>query len=196
MKAQGKTDGGRGARDWRASLSGVSIDPSDRRANELEYEYTHGYPAPTGTWAVPTDWIPQRLAVLGPIRWIEYVSRKRFEGPRTFIFNHKHRLRNLPLIAHGVNRYGERAFAVLGGGYTITAHGIEDDPRDTRELPTGDSMVPRLLPRRLVGMGRMYALGYGRDSTLDLSGAGLVLAYVREPQAQLYIVPGSLERRR
>ena len=155
-----------------------------------------GGPAPTGTWAVPTDWIPQRLAVLGPIRWIEYVSRKRFEGPRTFIFNHKHRLRNLPLIAHGVNRYGERAFAVLGGGYTITAHGIEDDPRDTRELPTGDSMVPRLLPRRLVGMGRMYALGYGRDSTLDLSGAGLVLAYVREPQAQLYIVPGSLERRR
>ena len=196
MRAPRKAAGPRPKRSWREALSGVAIDPSDRRANELEYEYTHGYPAPSGTWAVPLDWIPQKLTVLGPIRWIEYVSRKKFEGPRTFIFNHKHRLSNLPRIAEGVNSYGERAFAVLGGGYTITAHGIEDDPRDTREVPPGDSWVPRLLPKRLVGMGKMYALGYGRDSALDLSGAGLVLAYVREPKAQLYIVPGSLERRR
>lgn len=174
---------------WRESLRRATIDDATRRRNEAEYVYTHGYSAPTGTWPVPRDWIPERLRVLGKIRWIEYVSRKKFEGRKTFIFNHKHRLPNAPLIADGVNRYGERAFAVLGGGYTITAHGIEDDPRDTRSLPAGVSKVPTLLPLGLVGMGRMYGVGYGTDSTLDLSRSGLVLAYVREPVAQLYIVP-------
>jgi len=180
--------------DWRRDYANASIDPEVRRANEAEYVYTHGYAPSKGTWAVPLYWQPAHVTVLGEIRWIEYVSRKVFEGPKTFIFNHKHVHPNRPFIARGYNDYGDDAYMILGGGYKITAHGIEDDPLDERVMPGPDVptfRVPRALPKSVVGMGTMFGVGYSCDVgmvELDLSRKRLVLAYKRAPGG-LYIVP-------
>ena len=177
---------------WRQTLARVPIPEHHRRSTRKEYVYTHGYEPPTGTWLVPLDWIPSRLELLGQIDWIEYISRKKFEGPRTFIFNHKHRSANRPWLASGRNKYGEIAYAILGGGYTVTAHGIEDDPSDNRSLDNKRVQID--LPDALTGMGKMFGFGYDRNRELDLSEAGLVLVYTREPQkpANLYVVPDAV----
>lgn len=173
---------------WRDRLSNVTISGPLAASSAREYVYTHGYEPPTGAWAVPIDWVPDRLELVGEIRWVEYISRKKFEGPRTFIFNHKFLGANKPWLARGVNRYGETAYAVLGGGYTVTAHGIEDDASDRRRPPSAGDRVRADLPRGVVGMGTMYGFGVG-SRHIDLSGKGLVLAYTRGRRAQLYVVP-------
>ncbi len=195
-------------RKWRADLARRErdlIDARSRARNEKEYQYTHGYEPESGTWLVPLDWLPRRLEVVGPIDWVEYVSRKKFEGPKTYIFHHDHEIEHRPWLARGRNDYNEVAYAVLGGGYTITAHGIEDDPTDRRDIPMKSTFrVPRTLPNSIVGMGKAFGIGYrigkrnsaDRQSSwtwqsreLDLSDSGLVLAYRRGRNAQLYFVP-------
>lgn len=180
---------------WKSALAAVRIAPKDAQASRAEYIYTHGYEPKDGIWAVPRKWYPKHATLLGEIRWIEYVSKKKFEGPRTFIFNHKHEIERRPYIARGYNDFGERCFLIVGGGYKITAHGIEDDPDDRRDVPgpgTPSFTVPRAMPKHVVGMGKMFGVGYedaSGEAELDLSDAGLVLAYVREPHGSLYIVP-------
>lgn len=184
-------------RKWRDQIAREErrlIDPSVRAANEREYLFTHGYEPQDGTWLVPIDWIPTQLELMGQIDWVEYTTQKRFESPlrpRTFIFHHDWRQDHRPWLARGRNSFGEIAYAILGGGYKITAHGIEDDATDPRDIPSSPQFrVDRLIPESIVGMGKAFGFGYGQGRELDLSDDGIVLAYTRRGRARLFLVPG------
>lgn len=184
-------------RAWREALSrreSSLIRPEDREANEREYRVTHGYEPETGTWLVPRRWHPPSAQVLGKIEFVEYISRKDFEGLERYIFHHDHEIDHRPFLASGVNEYDEVAYMILGGGYKVTPHGIEDDEVDPRDIPDLPAFrVPRELPANLTGMGKMFSFRLtdktGAQRTLDLSRAGLVLGYVRKPRSRLYTCP-------
>jgi hypothetical protein len=136
------------------------------------------------------------VRVQGEIQWVEYTTRKKFEGDETFIFHHDHEILKKPYIAHG-----HGIWAVLGGGYTVTPHGIEDDPQDTRDLPQDQRFLADLsTPESVTGMGIMYAVGYlasGQMKTVDFHKMSRppILCYNHEGQPkQLYIVPVSQAR--
>jgi len=126
--------------------------------------------------------------------WIEYTTRKKFEGAETFIFHHDYELEKKPFIAHG-----HGTWAVVGGGYTVTPDGIEDDPRDERDLPDVPLFLvpPLAIPESVTGMGVMYAVGYHDGNelrTVDFSQRSKppILSYNHEGEPkQLYIVPVS-----
>lgn len=187
-------------RKWREQLAKEEknlIGADELRRNEDEYRDKHGY-NPNRSWLVPRDWMPRRLVVLGPIVWVEYISRKKFEGPKTFIFHHDHELSTRPRLAGGVNSYGERSWGVFGGGYVVTPHGIEDSAEDHRTCPSSGYVSGVRLPLALHGMGTMFGFGYvdqeGVRRELDLSDRKLVLMYAYQGTgskrvATLYIVP-------
>lgn len=184
-------------RAWRRDLAAredALIDPKVREALEREYRYTHGYEPSTGVWLVPSLWYPEAAELVGRILFVEYISRKTFEGPERFIFRHDHEIDHRPWLACGRNTYGELAYLVLGGGYVVTAHGIEDDASDERDVPDLPAFrVPRRFPRSVTGMGKMHGFKYealdGSQKHVDLSRDHLVLGYVREPRSRLYIYP-------
>lgn len=184
-------------RPWQPDASRVAkslLTPAVLRKVLREYEFTHGYAPPDGTRLIPNDWLPERATLLGPLRWIEYVSRKKFEGPKYYIFHHDFRGANRVQIAKGRNRYGAPAWIFVGGGYTVTAHGIEDDASDNRIVPSEKTFrIETSLPPHLVGMGSMFGFEYtdkhGHLQQEHLDHQSLVLAYVRKPIPMLYIVP-------
>lgn len=161
------------------------------QAAALEYVKSHGF-QPTKLYCLRRP-APKRVRILGEQQWIEYTTRKDFEGDETFIFHHDFEGEKKPFIA-----YGHGSWVVVGGGYTVTPHGIEDDPQDERELPD----VPQFLadlstPESVTGMGVMYAVGYNDGTkirTVDFSKKSKppILSYNHEGEPkQLYIVPVS-----
>jgi hypothetical protein len=161
-----------------------------------EYIRSHGFD-PTEAFCVdlPNE---EKVTVLGEIQWVEYVTRKKFEGDEYFIFHHDFEGDKKPYLARGKSRY-----FVIGGGYTVTPHGIEDDDKDPRTLPTGKSFRLNLrCPPTLTGMGDMKSFGIvthsGEEQTVgfDKGQEKQILAYNHDRAAkQLWLVPTQGSRR-
>jgi hypothetical protein len=160
-----------------------------------EYVRSHGF-SPTQWYEMRTP-PPKKIVVVGEIQQIEYTTRKDFEGEETFIFQHDFEGAKKPYLA----KEGERCF-VIGGGYTVTPHGIEDDASDRRDLPRRDAFKMRIAtPRVVTGMGDMYSLTIktpqGRVEVVRWSKSNkAVLAYnFGGKTKQLYILPTNNSKR-
>jgi len=176
------------------------IDASTRKRLApavAEYVNTHGFQP---KYAFESQLIVEAFAaVQGRILWVEYVSRKIFEdeGKREFIFHHDFEGKKKPYLASG-----QLQSYVLGGGYTVTPHGIEDDASDKREhVTTGRFQLDLRAPPSLTGMGIMQGFGIetadGEKKDIDFSkGPRCILAYNHEPGVkQLFIVQVSKAKR-
>lgn len=228
------------------------------RRTEEEYVYTHGFQPEDGTWKVRSGF-PRRASLCGQVAWVEYISRKKFEGNEHFIFHHDWSISRKPWLACGYDAgprgvvasvhvssgahscsavmtddmevtvkkgdsvdavgtwdpvscsvrwrgkvsldragvdakilavsAGKSRFAFVGGGYTVTAHGIEDDPDDKRDIPGGKTFSECFtLPDAITGMGVLHKIGYVDGRTHEFERGDHVLAYTRNP-AVLYCVP-------
>lgn len=161
-----------------------------------EYVNSHGF-SPTRLYCVKGLAAPKMVTILGVIPWIEYVTRKRFEGQSPFIFHHDFEGENRPYLAAGQGRY-----FLLGGGYTVTPHGIEDDPADDERLPKGRRFLKDLsVPQSVTGMGDMWSIGYeqkGKEKAVDFhqlqNPPVLVYNHLGQPK-RLWIVPVASARR-
>jgi len=131
---------------------------------------------------------PEDVVVLGRIHWVRYGSRKDFEGDEDFLFEHEFELDHKPYLAKGEGRH-----FVLGGGYTVIAHGIVDDPDDRRDVPKGKDVfeVDLSTPSTLTGMGRMHSFDYenadGDVVSVRVRGSLAYNTYGRTKT--LYVVP-------
>ena len=160
-----------------------------------EYVRSHGF-SPTQWYEVSTP-SPKKIVVMGEIQQIEYTTRKDFEGEEIFIFQHDFEGAKKPYLA----KEGELCF-IIGGGYTVTPHGIEDDASDRRDLPRRDVFKMRIVtPRVVTGMGDMYSLTIktpqGRVEVVRWSKNNkAVLAYnFGGKTKQLYILPTNNSKR-
>ena len=160
-----------------------------------EYVRSHGF-SPTQWYEVSTP-SPKKIVVLGEIQQVEYTTRKDFEGDETFIFQHDFEGSKKPYLAKGEGRY-----YVLGGGYTVTPHGIEDDDSDRRDISKSGSFRTKIvIPRVVTGMGDMYSLTIktpqGRVEVVRWSKNNkAVLAYNYGGKTkQLYILPTNNSKR-
>ncbi len=147
-----------------------------------EYRRTHGY-SPSETYTVRTR-TPQDARVIGAVDYIEYVTRKDFEGPKEYNFHHDWEGEKRPLLL-----FGEGLYILAGGGYKITPDGIEDDDTDRRSVPTGTSRMDLSVPRTVTGMGVLMAIGYTAQN-----GSRHVVYFPREDRVLAYTARGDRAR--
>lgn len=165
---------------------GFLSDPDIKLLRD-DYRAKHGgFEAETLHLSKPV--VPHRVKVIGEIRRIYYTSSKKFEDPNPrakILFFHDNEAENKPFYASG-----EGAHAILGGGYTVTDHGIEDDVHDKRSIPRGIFTADLRSPERCVGMGKMYGLVLKGGKEIDLRSKHLILAYAKIKGSQtLFLVP-------
>ena len=177
----------------------MSVCAYDRIAAE-EYVRTHGF-HPTEQWCVPGWRTADKGRIEGLIRQVEYITRKRFEGEKTYLFYHDFTADHNPWLATGQGQ-----FFIVGGGYTVTPHGIEDDDDDPRDIPDPREHewvdFPVRVPRSHTGMGKLVSFtietANGKTRRLDFQSAGRRALLTYNPRGAvktLYVVPTDRAKR-
>ena len=154
------------------------------RVQQLKKEYLdkHGY-NPTEIHMV--EFIaPSSINVGSRIKHIQYITRKTFEGKETLIFDHEFEGSNKPFYAKANDGTKNH---IVGGGFTITPHGIEDDDNNTY-VPEDETLEDLSPPQNCPGMGKMLSLILedGKKITFDEE----ILCYGKvDGRYRLYILP-------
>lgn len=159
----------------------------DVDALSKEYIDKHGF-EPTQVHVVAT-YPPKRIEIKGIIKHVLYKSRKSFEGTAEYMFDHEFEGPLRPY--YGVCQSG-RHF-ILGGGFTVTPHGIEDEESNTYDIPQGESYQNCAFPSKIAGMGDMYSLILLDGKEVKIPNH--VLGYAKIDNGKrygLYITPNSL----
>ncbi len=149
-----------------------------------EYKDKHGYD-PTEIHMI--EFIPpSSIKVIGQIKHIHYITRKTFEGDETLIFDHEFEGRNKPYYAVSVDK-GSAKHHIVGGGFTITPHGIEDEDSNT-VTPEDEDITDLSPPQNCPGMGKMLALILDNNKKITFDSEILCYAKVGD-RFRLYILP-------
>lgn len=169
-------------------LKGHKSDFSDGDIEALAEEYRdkHGFD-PCCVHAVEYE-PPKKVTLQGRVKHVLYKSRKDFEGDAVYLFDHEFEGKIKPYYATGD---GHHVF--VGGGYTVTPHGIEDDEKNKHDIRSGEFYEDLNMPSKMAGMGEMKYLviediNTGKEREVHIPGC--ILAYARLPSKryQLYIV--------